>query len=56
MNEIEVTDLFDDVPGMSYSAKRKAEYQANSTIIDLYWPIGEYVSKQIDVNKNSQSC
>jgi len=35
---------------MIYSAKQKAEYQVNSTIIDLYWSIGEYVSKQIDVN------
>lgn len=50
MNEIEITGLFDDVLGMIYSAKQKAEYQVNSTIIELYWTIGEYVSKQIEIN------
>ena len=50
MSEIEITGVFEDVLGMIYSAKQKAEYQVNSTIIDLYWCIGEYVSKQIDVN------
>ena len=50
MSEIEITGVFEDVLGMIYSAKQKAEYQVNSTIIDLYWSIGEYVSKQIDVN------
>ena len=28
------------------AAKKKAEYQVNSTVIDLYWNIGEYVSKK----------
>ena len=50
MNEIENVGLFDDVLGMIYSAKQKAEYQVNSTIIELYWAVGEYVSKQIEVN------
>ena len=50
MSEIEITGVFENVLGMVYSAKQKAEYQVNSTIIDLYWSIGEYVSKQIDVN------
>ena len=50
MSEIEITGVFEDVLGMIYSAKQKAEYQVNSTIIDLYWSIGKYVSKQIDVN------
>lgn len=50
MSEVEITGIFDDVLGMIHSAKQKAEYQVNSTIIDLYWSIGEYVSKQIDVN------
>ena len=49
MSEIEITGVFENVLGMIYSAKQKAEYQVNSTIIDLYWSIGEYVSKQIDV-------
>ena len=39
MNEIEIVGLFDDVLGMIYSAKQKAEYQVNSTIIELYWAI-----------------
>ena len=50
MSEVEITGIFDDVLGMIHQAKQKAEYQVNSTIIDLYWSIGEYVSKQIDVN------
>lgn len=50
MSEIEITGVFENVLGMIYSAKQKAEYQVNSTIIDLYWSIGKYVSKQIDVN------
>ena len=50
MSEIEITGVFENVLGMIYSAKQKAEYQVNSTIIDLYWSIGGYVSKQIDVN------
>ena len=32
------------------SAMQKVEYQVNSTIIELYWAIGEQVSKQIEVN------
>ena len=48
MSEVEITGIFDDVLGMIHSAKQKAEYQVNSTIIDLYQSIGEYVSKQID--------
>ena len=50
MSEIEITGVFENVLGMIYSAKQKAEYQVNSSIIDLYWSIGEYVSYQIDVN------
>ena len=50
MSEVEITGIFDDVLGMIHSAKQKAEYQVNSTIIDLYQSIGEYVSKQVDVN------
>ena len=42
MSEIEITGVFENVLGMIYSAKQKAEYQVNSTIIDLYWSIGEY--------------
>jgi hypothetical protein len=47
MNEIEKTEMFDDILGMIYSAKQKAEYQVNNTIIELYWTIGEYVSNRI---------
>ena len=36
MSEIEITGVFENVLGMIYSAKQKAEYQVNSTIIDLY--------------------
>ena len=36
MNNIENVGLFDDVLGMIYSAKQKAEYQVNSTIIESY--------------------
>lgn len=34
---------FDPILQMIYSAKQKAEYQVNTTIIDLYWEIGQYV-------------
>ena len=50
MSEIGIMGVFENVLGMIYSAKQKADYQVNSTIIDLYWSIGEYVSKQIDVS------
>lgn len=50
MNKLEQNSLFGDVLNMIYSAKQKAEYQVNSTVIELYWTIGEYVSKQIDEN------
>ena len=33
MSEIEITGVFENVLGMIYSAKQKAEYQVNSTII-----------------------
>ena len=36
MSEVEITGIFDDVLGMIYSAKQKAEYQVNSTIIIWY--------------------
>ena len=47
MNEIENVGLFDDVLGMIYSAKQKAEYQVNSTIIELYWAYIHPVMKNI---------
>lgn len=50
MNEIETAELFDNVLGMIYSAKQKTEHQVNATIIELYWGIGEYVSKQTEIN------
>lgn len=46
MGEIIKTEMFDDILNMIYSAKKKAEYQVNSTVIDLYWDIGEYVSNK----------
>lgn len=39
--------MFDDILSMIYSAKQKAEYQVNTTIIELYWQIGSYVSERI---------
>ena len=33
---------------MIYSAKQKAEYQVNTTIIDLYWEIGRFVSEKTE--------
>ena len=30
-------ELFNDILQMIYSAKQRAEYQVNTTIIDLYW-------------------
>ena len=39
--------MFDDILSMIYLAKRKAEYQVNTTIIELYWKIGAYVSERI---------
>ncbi|MDO4976820.1 MAG: DUF1016 N-terminal domain-containing protein, partial [Eubacteriales bacterium] len=46
MDDLEYNVLFVNVLNMIYAAKQKAEYQVNSTIIELYWAIGEYVSKQ----------
>lgn len=37
------TDEFDPILQMIYAAKQKAEYQVNTTIIDLYWEIGRYI-------------
>lgn len=34
---------FDPILQMIYKAKQKAEYQVNTTIIDLYWEIGKYL-------------
>ena len=39
--------MFDDILSMIYSAKQKSEYQVNTTIIELYWQIGSYVSERI---------
>lgn len=38
---------FDPILHLIYSAKQKAEYQVNTTIIDLYWQIGEYVCEKV---------
>lgn len=38
--------MFDDILQMIYDAKQKVEYQVNTTIIDLYWEIGSYVSER----------
>ncbi len=35
MSEVEITGVFEDVLGMIYSAKQKAEYQVNSSLIWL---------------------
>lgn len=43
LGEIIKTEMFDDILNMIYSAKQKAEFQVNSTVIELYWNIGEYV-------------
>ena len=48
MNDIVKSEMFDEILQMIYSAKRKAEYKVNAEIIDLYWNIGEYVSKRVD--------
>ncbi|WP_330617586.1 PDDEXK nuclease domain-containing protein [Pseudobutyrivibrio sp.] len=48
MGEIVKTEMFDDILNMIYSAKKKAEFQVNSTVIDLYWNIGEYVSNKAE--------
>ncbi|MBQ4415145.1 MAG: hypothetical protein II861_03510, partial [Methanomicrobium sp.] len=37
---------FDPILHLIYSAKQKAEYQVNTTIIDLYWQIGDYVCEK----------
>lgn len=44
--ELQNGKMFDDILQMIYSAKQKAEYQVNTTIIDLYWQIGAYVSER----------
>ena len=43
-NAIVSEENFNPVLEMIYSAKQKAEYQVNTTVIDLYWSIGKYVS------------
>ena len=48
MNEIIKSEMFDEILQMICSAKRKVEYKVNAEIIDLYWNIGEYVSKRVD--------
>lgn len=40
--------MFNDILEMIHIAKQKAEYQVNTTIIDLYWQIGSYVSERIE--------
>lgn len=45
--ELKHNGMFDDILSMIYSAKQKAEYQVNTTIIELYWQIGSYVSERI---------
>lgn len=47
MNEIIKSEMFDEILQMMYYAKRKAEYRVNAEFIDLYWNIGEYVSKRV---------
>ncbi len=48
LGEIIKTEMFDDILNMIYSAKQKAEFQVNSTVIELYWNIGEYVSNKAE--------
>ena len=45
MGEVTIinADEFDPILQMIYSAKQKAQYQVNTTVIDLYWEIGKYV-------------
>ena len=49
MNEIieNQQNAFEYILGLIHSARTKAEYQVNTTIIDLYWTIGEHLSNKI---------
>ena len=47
MTDLQSSGMFDDILQMIYLSKQKAEYQVNTTIIDLYWNIGSYVSERI---------
>ena len=44
---LEDNGMFENILSMIYSAKQKAEYQVNTTIIELYWQIGSYVSERV---------
>ena len=39
-----VESHFSDILKMIEAAKQKVAYEANTTMIDLYWNIGEYIS------------
>lgn len=47
-NDISVVgkEDFDPVMQLIYSAKQKAEYMVNTTVIELYWSIGRYVAEK----------
>lgn len=39
---------FDEIAAMIVVAKQQAFQVANTTLIDLYWKVGEYISRKID--------
>jgi hypothetical protein len=37
---------FEDIINLIQSSRNKAYYAVNTVLIDLYWHIGEYISKK----------
>lgn len=46
------TTIFNEILTLIHSAKQKAYAQVNSTLIELYWSIGEYISTKTTKGKN----
>jgi len=46
MKSIQTTNNFDEILSTIQKSKQKAMKQVNSTLIELYWNIGEYISQK----------
>jgi len=47
----ELQNQFHEILKQIRKAREKAYSQVNSTLMELYWNVGKYISEQVTVNK-----
>ena len=48
---MQLQNQFEEITTLIKAARSKAFYEVNRTVIDLYWEIGKYISRKVEVDK-----